>query len=176
MAPSSLRLAIAPALAGLSATAAAGCGPTSQATTSTSSTAHAGADVGADQQAYTRLLNSAHTGHTQPAELVLRDPEAFAAAWHQLHEGQPEGERPTVDFGSRMVVLLALGERGSGGHAVRFEEMVREGGDAVVRYTVTAPGPNCMTTQAITAPADVVSVPRVAGTVRFERRMVTEPC
>jgi hypothetical protein len=33
-----------------------------------------------------------------------------------------------------------------------------------------------MTTQAITAPVDVVRVPRVPGAVRFEPRTVREDC
>jgi hypothetical protein len=75
-----------------------------------------------------------------------------------------------------MVVLLALGERSSGGHAIRFDGIDTSAGGATVRYTATRPGRECMTTQEITAPVEVVRVPRVEGAVRFERKDVVQDC
>lgn len=151
--------------------AAPGCAPASEPPPSAASAT----SVPTDQPA-TRLLSSVISGYTEPAEEVIRDPAAWASAWRRLHDANPATALPEVDFGQSMVVLLALGERSSGGHAVRFDELSREGDTATVRYTVTSPGPNCMSTQAITSPVDVVRVARVPGTVRFERRMVQQAC
>ena len=131
--------------------------------------------TGAGQQG-TRIHRATSSGFTGPEQLVLRDQAAWRAAWARVHQEPGAPALPSVDFTREMVVVLALGERSSGGHQVRFDAIAVSGNDAVVRYTVTEPDPSCMTTQAITAPVDVVRVPRVSGTVRFEPRTVREDC
>jgi hypothetical protein len=135
----------------------------------------AGADV-SQPPAQAPLAAVATSGFTEPVELVLRDAAALATAWRTLHAGAPAEAPPAVDFARQMVVLLAIGERSSGGHDVRVDEIVATGDGATVRYTVTSPGASCMTTMAITSPAVAVPVARAAGAVRFERREVVREC
>jgi hypothetical protein len=131
--------------------------------------------AGASQQG-TRIHSATTSGFTGPEQLVLRDQAAWQAAWARLHEGMVAPALPTVDFTREMVVLLALGERSSGGHQVRFDGITASGADATVRYTITEPGAGCMTTQAMTAPVDIVRVPRATGTVRFEPKTERSTC
>jgi hypothetical protein len=164
---------LAVALVALGLLAGNGCGPTAQVSPSTQD----GAEVTPEQQPHTRLAASDQSGFQEPAELVLRDEASLAEAWGQVHAMvMPAPPPPRVDLTREMVVVLAIGTRSSGGHAVRFDGMDREGDGARVRYTVTEPGPECMTTQAITSPAEVVSVPRVDGPVRFERQREVDRC
>ena len=183
------------AVAGAVAAVLAACGPTTQSgdpapasppdsvptgatpapVAGAAPTPSAGADV-SQPPAQTRLAAVSTSGFTEPAELVLRDAAALAEAWRTLHAGAPADPPPTVDFARRMVLLLAIGERPGGGHDVRFDEIVATDDGATVRYTVTSPGASCMTTMAITSPAEAVQVARVAGAVRFERREVVRAC
>jgi hypothetical protein len=164
---------LAVALATLGLLAGNGCGPTAQVSPATQDAA----EVTPEQQSHTRLAASDQSGFQEPAELVLRDQASFAEAWARVHAMLvPAPPPPRVDFTRQMVVVLAIGTRSSGGHAVRFDGMDREGDGARVRYTVSEPGPDCMTTQAITAPVELVGVPRVDGPVRFERRQAIAPC
>jgi len=131
------------------------------------------------------LPASAHllTSQTSPiaeAEVrVLRDQAAWAATWRAL---QPEPAArpvpPAVDFAREMVVVVAIGERSSGGHAVRVDGVsdAPDGGGFVLHVTRTTPGEGCMTTMAITAPVDVVRMPRMEGPVRLEARDVAVAC
>ena len=144
--------------------------------TPTSAAPAAGADVRPDQPTLTRLASATTSGFTEPAELVLRDAPALAEAWRTLHGGIPAESPPAVDLARDMVVLVALGERSSGGHAVRVDGVSPAGDGATVRYTATRPGASCMTTMEITSPVDAVRVPRVDGAVRFERRDVVREC
>lgn len=128
------------------------------------------------QQTSKHLLTATTSGFTEGEELVIRNDSELATAWKTVHAGIPGNPAPSVDLSHNMVVLLALGQRRTGGYTVRFDSITREGTGAVVHYTVTSPGPGCMTTQMITSPVDVVSVPSVAGAVRFERSEVTDRC
>ena len=130
----------------------------------------------AASQQGTRIHSATTSGFTGPEQRVLRDRAAWQDAWSRLHEGMVAPALPAVDFTREMVVVLALGERSSGGHEIRFDGIAASGSDATVRYTITEPGANCMTTQAMTAPVDVVRVPRVAGVVRFEPKTVRTNC
>ncbi len=128
------------------------------------------------QQPYTRLLSATTSGFTESGEMVLRTNTELDAAWKTVHAGIPGNPPPAVDLTQNMVVVLALGQKRTGGYSVRFDSVTREGTGAVVHYTVTSPGPGCMTTQMITSPVDAVSIPRVDGTVRFEKSDIVEKC
>lgn len=142
----------------------------------TSSSTPDGANVNSVQQPATHLLTATTSGFTEGEELVLRDNDELTAAWKTVHAGIPGNPPPSVDLARNMVVLIALGQRRTGGYTVRFDSITHEGNGAVARYTVTSPGPGCMTTQMITSPIDAVSVPRVDGAVRFEKSEVINRC
>ena len=135
-----------------------------------------GGKVISSSEPFTRLTSAITSGFTEPAELVVRDPAALATAWRTLHNGVPGNPAPTVDFAQKMVVLVALGQRNTGGYAIRFDSMTVEGGIPVMRYTVTSPGASCMTTQMVTSPVDVVVVRRVDGQAQFAAVKVVQDC
>lgn len=149
-----------------------GCGPAVSSSTPDS----VRTDVADPQRGFTRILTQNTSGFLEPTDLVIRDATALRAAWTTLFEGIPGNALPAVDFASETVVVLALGQRSSGGYTVKFDGVTRAGGAALVRYTATSPGRDCMTTQMMTSPVDVVRVPRLDPTVRFERRDVTAAC
>ena len=132
--------------------------------------------VTAVQSPFTRILNQNTSGYAEPAEVVIRDRAGLDAAWSTLFQGIPGNPPPAVDFAREMVILIALGERRSGGFTVRVDELVAQAGGVVVRYAASSPGRECMSTQMLTSPVEVVRSPRAAGAVRFERRDVVAEC
>jgi hypothetical protein len=130
-----------------------------------------------EQLQVTPVFSSTVSGFSGPAEMVLRDEPALQKAMHEARHDVLLEETPiNVDFSRQMVILVATGTRNSGGHGIRVDEVSRQNDAMVVRYTVTRPGPDCMTTQSITSPVTAVSVPRMDGPVTFDRREVVEDC
>jgi hypothetical protein len=125
-----------------------------------------------------RVYRTLTSGFTGPAELVVRDDAAWREAWSRIVGPiAPPPERPAVDFGREAIVIVAAGERPSGGWSVAVDSVApAAGGALVVSYTLTGPGAGCVTAQMITSPADVVRVPRLSGEVRFTSRTVRTPC
>jgi hypothetical protein len=123
------------------------------------------------------LYTSQDSPNGEPGVRVLRDRAAWEAAWRELQAGLAAGPAPAVDFGREMVVVVAAGQKSSGGHAVRVDG-TSQGADGglVVHVTATSPGEGCMSTMALTSPVDVVRVPRAPGAVRSVTRNVAEPC
>lgn len=124
----------------------------------------------------TVLASQTVTGFDEPTELAVQDSAAFADAWKTLHSGIAGNPAPHVDFRTHSVVVVALGHRNTGGYSVRIDRVTRTKIGATVSYTATSPGRGCMTNQLVTSPAVVISVPRVSGTIAFERHDVLGKC
>src|SRR4029078_8211700 len=86
---------------------------------------------------FTRLLSATTSGFYEAAILVLRDETAFAGAWRTVHNGIAGNQPPAVNFAQKMVIMLALGQRNTGGFAIRFDSIKVEATGYYVRYQAT---------------------------------------
>jgi hypothetical protein len=110
------------------------------------------------------------------ARVVIRSPTEWTR-YQELLGGAPDGAPvPAVDFERDMVILVAMGQRPTGGYQIEVSQVVRADTLLTATVTETAPGRSCMTTQAFTAPAVAVRVPRFAGQVRFREIRRTRDC
>ncbi len=98
------------------------------------------------------------------------------AEWAPLWDRTSRGPIPEVDFSRESVLAVFMGQRPTGGHAIRVEQVVREGQRLTVEVLLQAPGPDCMTTQALTQPYHLVAVPAGATRAEFVTRDVTVRC
>ena len=98
------------------------------------------------------------------------------ADWAPLWDRTARGPIPEVDFSRESVVAVFMGQRPTGGHAIRVEQVVREGPRLTVEVLLQAPGPDCMTTQALTQPYHMVAVPAGATRAEFVTREIAIPC
>lgn len=113
------------------------------------------------------------SGIQQPRREVIRS----AAQWQSIEEALgPRRPAAPIDFGHSMVILAAMGERSTGGHAITIEGVYRGGGRLWVVVREVTPGPDCMTIQVLTSPASAVSVPRMDEPVSFIERTETRDC
>lgn len=104
-----------------------------------------------------RIGQWTHTGISEARRLIIRDANAWATFWSELGVG----DRPSVDFSRDIVIAVAAGQRPSGGHEIAVSRVTVSNGELQVEVLETTPGPNCMTTSALTQPVDVVVVPGV---------------
>jgi hypothetical protein len=120
---------------------------------------------------------TSYSGIAESRRLVVRDEatwrQTWASIWQNLSEPPP---LPQVDFSKEMVVVAALGERSSGGHAILVEGAALTADGVSVRVRAISPGPGCIATLALTQPVDAARLPRVAGTVTFEEQNETRDC
>ena len=101
-----------------------------------------------------RMGQWTHTGISEARRLVIRDANAWAEFWSELGVG----DRPAVDFSQDLVIAVAAGQRPTGGHEIAVTQVTQSNGELRVEVLETSPGPNCMTTSALTQPVDVVVV------------------
>jgi hypothetical protein len=106
------------------------------------------------------------SGVDEARQVVVRSADEWAKVWRE-HAGDKPA--PTVDFAHRMVVAVFLGSRPSAGYAVEIVGTRPDGAGLVVEWRERAPERGTVAAQIMTAPAHLVSVAKVTGTVRFEK-------
>ncbi len=112
-------------------------------------------DVDAEAVGVRRLGRWSQSGIDTPERLVIRDEAALAALWSRLGTGE---RQPPIDFGRELVVVAAAGVKATGGHSISMGRAILRNDELVVEVTRTAPSPDCMTTQVLTQPVDVVAL------------------
>lgn len=94
---------------------------------------------------------------------VAMSDESWSRMWSMV------GQRPprALDSTREMAVLIAIGERPTGGYRVDVVRTTNEGGVLVVEYVQRAPSPDQVVTQAFTNPWVIAVIPRSSLPVRF---------
>ena len=105
---------------------------------------------------------------TERTEWVIMDAATWEQVWKQIHPEVPPPPVPLVDFSRSMVIGVAMGERPSGGFAVRITEIGSTGNELVVHVEETTPPEDAMTIAALTYPYHFVAVVQSSYPVRFE--------
>lgn len=68
-----------------------------------------------------------------------------------------------VDFDAADLVIVALGEQATGGFSVNIDSIQLQSGELAVSGKATTPGPDSVTTQALTYPYSAVLIPNTAA-------------
>ena len=120
----------------------------------------------------TRLAKGQHSLQTEQQFDVITGQAQFRHLWSQFDAGAP----PALDFTRETAIAVFMGERPTGGYAIRVDSVTRSEGELLVEVVLQAPGPECMTTQAFTQPYEMVSVPSGPTRADFSTRRVLLPC
>ena len=102
----------------------------------------------------------------EPHQLTARSAEEWAKLWRE-HAG--ERARPSVDLTRDMVVGVFLGSRPTAGFGVQIVSAHVDRGALVVQYRETRPPGDAITAQVLTSPYQLVTLPKRAGEIRFEK-------
>ena len=104
------------------------------------------------------LATGAISGHEggRRVELITNAGD-WQRVWSLVGGGRP---LPDVNFGSRACVVVYQGRRTTGGYSIEVEEIRRDGTVLAVKVRERRPAFGDVTTQVITSPFVVVSIPR----------------
>ena len=93
-------------------------------------------------QPYSFTYNS---GLTEPNRTAIRTAAAWADEWAAVvQDDRPTPPLPEVDLTKEMLILVALGERPTGGYSIFIDRVTeRQDGSIEVLVRSVAPGPTC---------------------------------
>jgi len=118
-------------------------------------------DRGGNSLPVRRVEKGSQSGIVEPREVVIRDEAGWRRLWGEHQPpGQPARSLPGVDFGKEMVIFVALGQRFSGGFTIEIEKVETSRGRLTIFVRRKGPPPGALVTQALTAPFEIVAVPR----------------
>jgi hypothetical protein len=106
------------------------------------------------------------SGIEEPRQVAIQSSDEWSKLWRE-HAGNKA--EPRVDFTSRTVLAVFLGTRSSAGYGVEITGTRAEGNGLVVLWREHRPAAGVMTAQVLTSPAHLVTVPKVAGPITFEK-------
>ncbi|MDO8452451.1 MAG: protease complex subunit PrcB family protein [bacterium] len=107
---------------------------------------------------------------------TINTQDEWAKLWDSMHPGRgPEG-LPTVNFDEEMIIIAMQGSQPTGGYMVRITGVEHK--DAVVGVTIKedSPGVGCLTTQALTAPFDIVRIPKIDAKFVYDIKYEKTEC
>ncbi len=119
--------------------------------------------IGGESSVAVRSLDhGGYCGSERRGAVWLDDAKAVAAFARQDDNRLNRSAVQDVDFGERAVVVVSMGTQPTGGYVVRLEAGASRLSDGVLTVAVEwhQPGAAAITTQALTQPCLVVSVPR----------------
>ncbi len=100
--------------------------------------------------------------------ITIRNEAAWEGQWRRMTA--PKGAvppLPPVEFRREMLLLAAMGTRGSGGYNVTIERVLSEGDEVLAFVRFVSPDARCGSIAAVTSPVDIVRLPRSEKNVRW---------
>jgi PrcB C-terminal len=137
-----------------------------------------GPQLGVVRLAPTTASFAYSSGLRMPSRTVVRTLTEWVATWAAIHQPrQPVPPLPAIDFTQEMILVVALGERPTGGYSI-FVDQVFEADDRGIDVVVRSlrPAFGCVVTDAVTQPVDVARVPLREGPTRFWDRSEAREC
>ena len=115
-------------------------------------------------------LKSGHnSGFSQAVTKVIKSQEEFNEVWTVLFANyMKKDETPEVDFENNVLVLVAAGEKNSGGYNIKVSKAVSMANKTHVTIIASGPGKNCVTTEAITYPYQLVQFEKTGQEFVFD--------
>ena len=115
--------------------------------------------------------------------LVVRDRDSWLDVWKRIHRPDPNRDPypeppplPEIDFSREIVIVAALGRRGSTAYAIIIDAAYEKNDrlEVVVRSVENRKG--CAAWAMMTAPVDIVKLPKTERAVVFREIEVVPDC
>ena len=114
-------------------------------------------------------LRAGHnSGFIQAVNKVITTQEELTEVWTVLFANYMKKENaPEIDFEHNIVVLVAAGEKNSGGFSIAVTRALATSSNVQLTVVSTSPGKNCVLTEAITYPFQLIQLQKTGQDVVF---------
>ena len=115
---------------------------------------------------FTTVSQGDQSGIERQRDVIVRTAGEWQALWN---EHRPDESPAPVDFSKSMAIGIFLGFRNTGGYSVAITSIERTGGDVIVTWKESKPGPQAIASQVLTFPFHIVRTERLAGRIVFKQ-------
>lgn len=118
-----------------------------------------------------------YSGISERERLVVRDLKAWRELWKRIYSlSSPTPPLPAIDFAKEMLVVVSLGSKANGGYGILIDDASERDNGLEIKVRTISPGKSCMTTQALTAPVDIVRLRKSERPVAFVEAEIVHDC
>jgi hypothetical protein len=115
---------------------------------------------------FTTISKGDQSGVERQREVIVRTAGEWQAVWK---EHRPDEPPPSVDFSKSMAIGVFLGFRNTGGYSVAITSIEDTGGDVIVTWKESKPGPQDIASQVLTFPFHIVRTEHLGGRIVFKQ-------
>ena len=120
---------------------------------------------------------SSDSGIKEKLRLVIRDRDAWREVWTEINMLKlPSPRLPEIDFSQEMVVVAGLGTRGSAGYGIIVDHAYEQDNQLEIAVVSRSPGSDCVRAAVMTAPVDIVRLPKMEASVVFRETELVQDC
>ena len=121
---------------------------------------------------FTALAEGPRSDVSSRVNYLIETQEELDALWELLKEPPPP---PTVDFNTKVVAAVFAGEVPTTGYAIAVAE-VEDVDKRVVKIELTKPDESCVLAQSVTAPYQIIELPKTSLPFTHADTWVTKAC
>ena len=118
--------------------------------------------------------NSSYTKYTTKEIVNIKE---LSAVWINLftkYDRKPPV--PTIDFDNKMLVVIALGERNTGGYSIQVNSILETKNEIKINVSENKPGPTCLTSSVMVYPFQLIEIPKTAKKITFTKAVDIHEC
>lgn len=126
---------------------------------------------------FSEIKSGENSDYKKPQNLILTTQTEMDLAWGKMFAAYDRKPAiPMVDFESKQLLLITMGEQPSGGYASKVKSINSTPKGIIVTIEDTKPGKSCNTTSALIYPFQLVEMPKTEEAISFVRTNSITEC
>ncbi len=126
---------------------------------------------------FEELQSGGFSGIMNKKQVVIKNQSDYETLMNEVYYNQDKMPViPEVDFTKNYLVAVAVGARNTGGYAIQITGITESSSGMTVSVTETSPGKNCVVTESITYPYQIVKIPKTDKEVKFKTKQFIKDC
>ena len=110
-------------------------------------------------------------------QVVVSNNEDYQKLMSEVYANLDQMPRiPEVDFTKNDVAAVFMGTKSNGGFMINFDKVIKRTNDVTCSVYETLPGKNCVTTDVVTQPYEIIKIPKMNKKINFIIKQRTKDC
>ncbi|MBS3092847.1 protease complex subunit PrcB family protein [Candidatus Pacearchaeota archaeon] len=114
---------------------------------------------------FTEIKKGITNDITQKQTRIIKSSESWSDLWTEMFP--TEMIASAINFNESMVVAVFQGQKSTGGYDIKINKIVETSNKLLVYITETPPGKNCIVTQALTQPYNIIQLKHSEKPIEF---------
>lgn len=126
---------------------------------------------------FTVLASGGNSGYEEKERLKITNKADFQKMWDRVYVNFSEKPPlPDVNFNNQMVIGVFYGQYPNGGSSISVKSVEMYETMIMVKIDEVTPGHNCVTTDVLTQPFQIIRIPKVMVPINYATEQVIRKC